>query len=69
MMNLGLIGIWNQTPLFNGEEIKNIVLPNIPKGPALRDVMEAQTWWMTSHPGGSREKLVEFLRGEFKEYR
>lgn len=68
MMNLGLIGIWNQQPLVNGEEIKKSILPNIQRGPAFRDVMDEQTDWMTSHPGGSREKLVEHLQSVFQEY-
>jgi hypothetical protein len=67
MMNLGLIGIWNQQPLLNGEDIQS-VLPRIPKGPAFRDVMDAQTSWMTTHPGGSREKVVEHLQHMFEEY-
>eukprot|EP00571_Detonula_confervacea_P007825 CAMPEP_0172326938 /NCGR_PEP_ID=MMETSP1058-20130122/58057_1 /TAXON_ID=83371 /ORGANISM="Detonula confervacea, Strain CCMP 353" /LENGTH=844 /DNA_ID=CAMNT_0013043845 /DNA_START=142 /DNA_END=2676 /DNA_ORIENTATION=+ len=68
MMQLGLIGIWNQHPLLNGDEIKNSILPNIPKGPVFRDVMDAQTQWMTSHPGGRREKLVEHLQIVFPEF-
>ena len=68
IMNLGLIGIWNQQPLLNGEEIKESILPRIPKGPAFRDVMDAQTAWMTSHPGGSREKLVEHLKNLFEKF-
>jgi hypothetical protein len=68
MMNLGLIGIWNQQPLLNGEEIKKSILPRIIKGPAFRDVMEAQVEWMMIHPGGGRESLVEYLRGRFEEF-
>lgn len=67
IMNLGLIGIWNQQPLLNGEAIQSI-LPRIPKGPAFRDVMDVQTSWMTSHPGGSQEKLIEHLQSMFEEY-
>jgi len=68
MMHLGLIGIWNQHPLVNGEEIKKSILPKIPVGPAFRDVMDEQAAWMTTHPGGSREKLVEHLKRLFSEY-
>lgn len=68
MMQLGLIGIWNQQPLLNGVDIKNSILPNIPKGPEFRDVMDAQTHWMTCHPGGKREKLAEHLRCTFPEF-
>lgn len=68
MMNLGLIGIWNQQLLLNGEDIKQSILPRIPRGPVFRDVMDSQTSWMISHPGGSREKLVEHLQNEFEEF-
>ena len=68
IMHLGLIGIWNQQPLVNGDEIKKSILPNIPKGPIFRDVMELQIEWMTSHPGGSRENLVEHLRSVYQDY-
>jgi hypothetical protein len=65
MIQLGLIGIWNQQPLVNGGEIKSTVLTHIPDGPVFRDVMDEQTEWMTIHPGGSREALIEHLRAMF----
>ena len=65
MMQLGLIGIWTQQPLVNGDEIKRTILTNIPKGPVFRDVMDEQTEWMTTHPGGSREGLINHLRATF----
>ena len=68
MMQLGLIGIWNQQPLVNGEEIKKTVLPNITPGPIFRDVMDEQTGWMTTHPGGSKDKLVEHLQSLFPDF-
>mmetsp|Transcript_5862 Transcript_5862/g.12017 ORF Transcript_5862/g.12017 Transcript_5862/m.12017 type:complete len:884 (+) Transcript_5862:335-2986(+) len=68
IMQLGLIGIWNQEPLVNGDEIKKSVLPNIPKGPVFREVMDKQTEWMITHPGGTKENLVNHLREEFPDY-
>jgi len=65
MMQLGLIGIWTQHPLVNGGEIKNSILTRIPEGPVFRDVMDEQTEWMTTHPGGSKEGLIEHLRATF----
>ena len=67
MMHLDLIGIWNQRPLLAGGEITGdtTVLPNVPRGPEFRRVMEAQTRWLTSHPGGRRGALVEHLRSAF----
>ncbi len=67
MMQLGLIGIRNQRPLLDGGEIAGdaTVLPNVPRGAEFRRVMEAQTRWLTSHPGGRRGALVERLRSAF----
>jgi hypothetical protein len=69
MMQLGLIGIWNQRPLLNGAEIiDGTVLPNVPRGPMFRRVMEEQRTWMTSHPGGGRGTLADHLRSMFPEF-
>lgn len=65
MMQLGLIGIWSQQPLVNGGEIKSSILTQIPEGPVFRDVMDEQTEWMTTHPGGSKEGLIEHLKAKF----
>merc|ERR1712137_720954 len=64
LQQLGLIGIWNQKPLINGKEMQQ-VLPNLPKGPEFREVMEEQEHWMISHPGAGKEVLVEHLRARF----
>lgn len=68
MIQLGLIGIWNQRPLLDGNEVKRSILPNLPSGPVFRDVMHSQMRWTTAHPGGSREGLAEHLRGAFPEF-
>lgn len=44
------------------------VLPNLPKGPEFREVMEEQESWMISNPGASKVALVENLRARFPEY-
>jgi hypothetical protein len=67
LQQLGLIGIWNQKPLINGGEMQK-VLPNLPKGPEFREVMEEQECWMIAHPGGAKLALVENLRAKFPEY-
>jgi hypothetical protein len=67
MQRIGLVGIWGEKPLLNGVEIKNI-LPNIPKGPSFRDVMEEQENWMTLHPGASPDLLVSNLQETFPDY-
>ncbi|CAM9378541.1 unnamed protein product [Pylaiella littoralis] len=53
--SMGLDGVWDLKPMFNGGEIKEI-LPKIPRGPAFSDVMDAQIEWMIDNPEGSREE-------------
>lgn len=36
---MGLEGVWDLKPMFNGGEVKKI-LPRIPMGPAFSDVMD-----------------------------
>jgi hypothetical protein len=44
------------------------ILPNIPRGPVFREIMDEQVDWMTTHPGGSKEGLKMHLREVFHEY-
>jgi hypothetical protein len=67
LQQLGLVGIWSQKPLIDGGQLKEI-LPNIPKGPEFREVMDEQENWMTTHPGASKEALAKHLRTQFPEY-
>jgi tRNA nucleotidyltransferase/poly(A) polymerase len=67
MQRLGLIGIWNERPLLDGGEVKK-VLPNLPKGPAFREVMDEQEEWTTLHPGAGTEFLVKHLQKTFPNY-
>ena len=69
LLQLGLIGIWSQKPLLDGREMKgDKVLPNIPRGPVFREIMDEQTNWMSAHPGGSKDTLVTHLREVFYEF-
>ena len=67
MLTLGLLGVWDEKPLANGEHIKQ-VLGCIPKGPAFRDVMEEQTRWMTLHPGAPTSALEKHLQATFPNF-
>lgn len=67
LQNLGLIGVWSRKPLIDGRELKKI-LPNIPVGPAFREVMDEQQGWMTTHPGGGDEALAAHLKEVFVEF-
>jgi len=69
ILQLGLVGIWSQEPLINGRQMASDgILPNLPIGPVFREVMDEQTNWMTTHPGGSKEGLIIHLRRVFNEY-
>eukprot|EP00752_Nemacystus_decipiens_P012689 g11242.t1 len=65
---MGLDGVWDLKPMFNGGEVKQI-LPNIPRGPAFSDVMDEQIKWMIENPSGSREEALEFIKIRFEEFR
>jgi hypothetical protein len=67
LQNVGLIGIWNEKPLLDGETVAK-VLPNIPRGPAFRDVMDEQVSWMTAHPGAHPSALSQHLKQVFPEF-
>jgi hypothetical protein len=67
MQRLGVIGIWNEKPILNGEQVK-AVLPGIPRGPSFRDVMEEQENWMILHPGAGAECLIKHLQAKFPDF-
>jgi hypothetical protein len=67
MQRLGLVGIWDERPILDGGQVKKI-LPNIPKGPAFREVMDEQEEWTTLHPGAGTQVLAEHLQERFPEY-
>ena len=66
LIQLGLIGIWNQKPLIDGDRLKSDdVLPNLTHGPMFREVIEEQMDWITTHPGGSKDALIKHLQNVF----
>merc|ERR1712071_442100 len=63
LLQLGLIGIWTQKPLIDGDEMRlSHILPDIPKGPIFREIMLEQERWMTLHPEGGKEVLIQHIR-------
>jgi len=68
LFQLGMVGIWSQKPLIDGVEMKENVLPRIPKGPVFRDVMDEQISWMTKHPGCSKAAVAEHLTKSFPDF-
>lgn len=69
LLQLGLIGIWSQKPLLDGVEMrKEGILPNIPRGPIFKEIMDEQASWITTHPGGDRESLIRHLREVYDEF-
>lgn len=67
MQRLGLVGIWGEKPLLDGQAIKKI-LPGIPKGPDFREVMEEQEKWMTLHPCAGVDFLAKHMIETFSDY-
>ena len=67
LQQIGLIGVWNEKPVADGEQVKAI-LPRIPKGPAFRDVMQEQAHWMATRPGANVDALAEHLRQVFPDF-
>lgn len=66
LVQLGLIGIWNQKPLIDGDQLKHKdILPNIKPGPVFREVIEEQMDWMITHPGGDKGSLIQHLQSVF----
>ena len=66
LIQLGLIGVWNQKPLIDGDQLKsNDILPNLSHGPIFREVIEEQMDWITTHPGGSKDALIKHLQNVF----
>jgi tRNA nucleotidyltransferase/poly(A) polymerase len=61
LQQTGLIGIWDEPPLLDGDRLIKNVLPGIPKGPTFRDVMDEQSNWIIAHPGANEEALVSRL--------
>jgi len=69
IIELGLVGIQDEKPLINGDEIKGqTILPKLPFGPVFRDVMNEQVKWMRTHPCGGRGGLIKHLRNCFPQY-
>ncbi|OEU05858.1 hypothetical protein FRACYDRAFT_257730 [Fragilariopsis cylindrus CCMP1102] len=64
MQRIGLVGIYEQKPLMDGGEVKK-VLPNIPKGPIFRDVMDEQVDWMTLPPIAGADILAWHIAQSF----
>eukprot|EP00543_Licmophora_paradoxa_P015361 CAMPEP_0202461580 /NCGR_PEP_ID=MMETSP1360-20130828/50011_1 /ASSEMBLY_ACC=CAM_ASM_000848 /TAXON_ID=515479 /ORGANISM="Licmophora paradoxa, Strain CCMP2313" /LENGTH=376 /DNA_ID=CAMNT_0049083689 /DNA_START=105 /DNA_END=1235 /DNA_ORIENTATION=+ len=65
---LGLIGIWTRKPLIDGSELKKI-LPDIPRGPIFREIMDKQQDWMTTHPNGEKKGLEEYLKSVYPDFK
>ncbi|PHJ16988.1 trna nucleotidyltransferase poly polymerase family protein [Cystoisospora suis] len=55
-------------PLLDGHELKTRCLKNLPKGPAFKEVLDAQVRWQLAHPEGSVEEFELFLSQAFPNY-
>uniref|UniRef100_A0A0K6S886 Poly A polymerase head domain-containing protein n=1 Tax=Chromera velia CCMP2878 TaxID=1169474 RepID=A0A0K6S886_9ALVE len=66
---LGLEGVWDLKPLLDGGELKKSVLPNLPKGPEFKIVLDEEMRWMLGHPEGTKEQCASHLRETFEKFR
>ncbi|CAM9861642.1 unnamed protein product [Choristocarpus tenellus] len=64
IMTMGLDEVWDERPLFGGNEVAKI-LPRLPRGPMYRVVMQKQIEFMLKNPGATKEEGEAFLREEF----
>lgn len=66
LVQLGLVGIWNQKPLIDGDQVKQQnILPRIKSGPMFREVIDEQVEWMILHPGADKQSLIKHLQMVF----
>ena len=68
LQQIGLIGIWDEKPIADGDTIMKHILPGLPKGPMFRDVMDEQWNWMMQHPGANLDSLTKHLQNVFAPY-
>ena len=68
LQQIGLIGIWDEKPIADGDTIMKHILPGLPKGPMFRDVMDEQWNWMIQHPGANMNGLTKHLQIVFAPY-
>jgi hypothetical protein len=64
---MGLEGVWDLKPLIDGRRLVSL-LPNLPRGPLYRNIMDDQIEHMIKHPGISVEALEDWVRTMYKQY-
>ncbi|CBJ26899.1 conserved unknown protein [Ectocarpus siliculosus] len=65
--SMGLEGVWDLKPMFNGGEVKKI-LPEIPRGPVFSKVMDDQIKWMIANPEGTKEEGLEYIKARYERF-
>ncbi|CAB1119411.1 unnamed protein product [Ectocarpus sp. CCAP 1310/34] len=65
--SMGLEGVWDLKPMFNGGEVKSI-LPKIPRGPVFSKVMDDQIKWMIANPEGTKEEALEYIKARYERF-
>lgn len=68
LQQIGLIGIWDEKPIADGNTIMKHILPGLPKGPMFRNVMDEQWNWMIQHPGADIDALTKHLQIVFASF-
>ncbi|CAM9285362.1 unnamed protein product [Ectocarpus fasciculatus] len=65
--SMGLEGVWDLKPMFNGGDVKKI-LPGIPRGPVFSKVMDDQIKWMIANPEGTEEEGLEYIKARYERF-
>lgn len=67
IVQLGIEDVYKWKPLLNGTEVLSL-LPKLPRGPKIRQVLDAQVEWMLMNPSGTREDCKKWLLEEYKSF-
>ncbi|GJD07708.1 Putative CCA tRNA nucleotidyltransferase 1 [Galdieria sulphuraria] len=67
IIQLGIEDIHKWKPLFNGNEVLSL-LPKLPRGPKMKQILDAQIEWMLMNPKGTKEDCRKWLLDEYQVY-
>eukprot|EP00922_Rhytidocystis_sp_ex-Travisia-forbesii_P052250 GHVS01077538.1.p1 GENE.GHVS01077538.1~~GHVS01077538.1.p1 ORF type:complete len:674 (+),score=109.12 GHVS01077538.1:85-2106(+) len=67
IVRMKLDGCWRTSPLLDGKKILQ-TFTNIPRGPAIGEVLQEQVEWMLCNPEGTEEACKEYLKSTFPQF-
>eukprot|EP00871_Galdieria_phlegrea_P000100 jgi/Galph1/1090/GphlegSOOS_G5750.1 len=59
--------VWQWKPLINGNELLSL-LPQLPKGPKIKEILEDEIDWIIMHPQGTETECREWLKKKYNIY-